>query len=148
MIGRHLLDVERYVYKSDLTGTVETTLLTTRGCPIGCTFCSCSQMFGKNYTMRSAKRVVDEIEYCIDKYKVNGVRFFDSTFTLNRRHVLEFINELKARQLKISWTCEVRVDTVDMDLLRAMKEAGCYYIDFGAESASDAVLKRIKKRMQ
>lgn len=146
--SRHLLDMEKYDIKLDTDLDLPaTTILTSRGCPYSCSFCSASAMFGKTYTMKSAKKVLEEIHYCIERYGIKGIRFFDSTLTLNRAHILSLTKELKTITPRLPWFCEIRVDTVDRELLRAMREAGCYGVDCGVESVSEHVLERIGKKI-
>jgi len=143
--SRHLLEMEAYNLKLDFLNLPATSIMTARGCPFNCSFCSASVMFGTNYTMRSAKNVVDEIQYCIENFKIKGIKFFDSTLTINKAHVLSLLEELKKRNIDLPWECEIRVDTVDRSLLEAMKRGGCYYVGLGVESASEPVLKTIDK---
>jgi magnesium-protoporphyrin IX monomethyl ester (oxidative) cyclase len=145
--SRHLLEMEKYDIKMSFSDLPATTIMTARGCPYNCSFCSASTMFGKTYTRRSAKKIVEEIRYYIKRYKIKGVRFFDSTLTLNSEHIVSLVNELKAENLNFSWSCEIRVNTVDRPLLEAMREAGCYYVDFGVESLSENVLQKIGKQI-
>lgn len=87
-------------YLNDETGA---SLITARGCPIGCTFCSASAMFGPSYRTRSPRGAVDEIESLFNDYDVKGIKIFDSTFTLNRRHVEGFCSEIRRRRLHFPW---------------------------------------------
>jgi len=145
--SRHLLEMEKYDVRLDFLNVPSATVITSRGCPYNCNFCSASAMFGRKCTMRSAKNVVDEIRYCVDEFKAEGIKFFDSTLTFNRKHILSIAEELKARGLRLPWECEIRVDTVDKPLLERMKSAGCYYVDIGIESASEKVLKAMNKKI-
>lgn len=145
---RTLVPIDRYEMKMDYLGVPGASIMTARGCPIGCTFCSASAMFGRCYRKRSIPAVVEEIEELMANHEVRGIKIFDSTFTLNRRHVERFCRELERRKLKIPWECEVRADTVDKVLLAEMQAAGCYYVDLGAESGSQRVLDTcIRKRI-
>ena len=147
MPARHLVDMRRYTLKLDLIGQKAASLVTSRGCPINCSFCSASVMFGRMLTTRSARNIVDEIAYVLDNYGVKGIKFFDSTFTLSRKHVESICDEIIRRGISFPWECEIRVDTVDLPLLQKMKSAGCYMVDFGVESASPQVLHRMHKRI-
>ena len=91
--------------------------------------------------------MVDEIQYCIDTFKIKGVKFFDSTFTVRQEHILSIIQELKKRNMNIPWECEIRADTVERSLLAQMREAGCYYVHFGAggEAANERLSQQIDK---
>ena len=122
-------------------------LLTSRGCPINCTFCSTTKMWGKHVRWRSPIRVVDEIEHLLTHYGLQAVFFNDDTFTLNRRHLLGICDEIERRGLKFSWICQARVDTVNRDILQTMKRAGCIYIFFGVETGSQKMMESIHKKI-
>jgi len=139
--ARELVPMARYGMEMEyLRGVAGASLMTARGCPIGCTFCSASAMFGSSYRARSPRAVVDEVEDLVANYGARGVKIFDSTFTLRRRHVEGFCAELKRRGIDVPWECEIRVGDVDKELLGKMREAGCYYVDVGVESGSQRVL--------
>ncbi|MEF9427426.1 MAG: radical SAM protein [Candidatus Mariimomonas ferrooxydans] len=76
---------------------------------------------------------------------MEGIKFFDSTLTLNRSHIESLCEEITKRRLNFPRECEIRVNTVDKDLLQIMRDTGCYYVDFGVESASHRVLKDMHK---
>ncbi|MCS7121494.1 MAG: B12-binding domain-containing radical SAM protein [Archaeoglobaceae archaeon] len=122
-------------------------MITSRGCPFSCNYCSSSLFMGKKFRARSAKNVVDEIEWLVNDFKARSIAFSDDTFTLNKKRVEEICKEIKNRGLEISWSCSSRVDTVDEDTIKIMKEAGCKAIYFGVESASERILKYYKKRI-
>ena len=145
--ARHLLKMDHYRTPMEIIGIPGESVITSRGCPIGCAFCSASQLWGKWYTMRSPQNVLDEIELLIDRYKIRGIKFFDSTLTLNRKHINGLCDAILDRRLDVVWECEVRADTADKELFAKMKKAGCYLIDIGLESGNQAVLKRINKKI-
>jgi len=137
--------IRRYNLQLDFLNIPAASVMSSRGCPVNCSFCSASAMFGTQLTLRSAANVVDEIEFLLKEYRYEGVKFFDSTLTLNRNHIEAICAEIKNRNLRFPWECEIRVNGMSRDLLRTMKDAGCYYVDFGVESASPAVLKSMHK---
>jgi anaerobic magnesium-protoporphyrin IX monomethyl ester cyclase len=143
--ARHLVDMSGYDLKLDLIGKRAASIITSRGCPVNCSFCSASVMFGKSVTRRSAKNVVDEIEQLLQHPRVEGLKIFDSTFTMVPGHAESICDEILHRGLLFPWECEIRVNTVSWPLLQKMKAAGCYLVDFGVESASERVLKRMHK---
>jgi len=147
--ARALVPMPRYEMKMDYLDDVPgASIMTARGCPIGCTFCSASAMFGSRYRARSPAAVADEVEDLITNYGARGIKIFDSTFTLSRRHVEGFCDELERRGIDVPWECEIRVDNVDKELLARMQEAGCYYVDVGVESGSQRVLDDcVRKRI-
>jgi anaerobic magnesium-protoporphyrin IX monomethyl ester cyclase len=117
-------------------------VMTARGCPYQCTFCD-RKIFGSTYRERSVDNVMKEIDELMEKYGVKDIKFFDDTFTLNRKRLLRMCTELKKRKLK--WCCLTRVNVVDYDLLRTMKKSGCYQVLFGIESGDNRMLKLLKK---
>jgi radical SAM superfamily enzyme YgiQ (UPF0313 family) len=142
----HLFKMDRYMLKLDALNLPAHVIVTSRGCPFKCSFCSARLLWNGHYSMRSAVNVTDELVHLVNKYSIEGYKIFDSTFTVNRNHVFSFCHEIKKKGLDhLPWECEVRADTVDKELLRTMKEAGCYYIDVGLESASPRVLRTISK---
>ncbi|MET1123975.1 MAG: radical SAM protein [Archaeoglobaceae archaeon] len=122
-------------------------LITSRGCPFSCRYCSSSLFMGKRFRARSAKNVVDEIEWLVSEFKAKHIAFSDDTFTLNKRRVVEICREIKDRGIDVTWSCSSRVDTISDELLRVMKEAGCEAIYFGVEAASERILDYYKKRI-
>jgi anaerobic magnesium-protoporphyrin IX monomethyl ester cyclase len=115
-----------------------TTIMTSRGCPYTCDFCS-RPVFGKEFRNRTATNIVDEIEEVIS-LGYERVWFADDCFTLKRQRLIEVCDEIVNRKLKIGWECLSRVDTLDSELVRRMKQAGCLRIFFGIESGDDSIL--------
>ena len=137
---RTLFPLSRY-----LAMRVPASVLTSRGCPTGCSFCVGYRMTGRRGRFRDPLRVVDEMEaarllgfeeICID----------DDLFTRNRRHVFRICDEISRRGLKGKMYLFARVDTVDPVLLRKLKDAGCAMICFGMESGNQSILDRALKR--
>jgi radical SAM superfamily enzyme YgiQ (UPF0313 family) len=142
----HLFKMDRYKQNLECINLPGHAILTSRGCPYNCSFCSARLLWNCHYSRRSAANVADELEHLVDRYSIEGFKIFDSTFTINRRHVLSICNEINKRGLDhLRWECEIRADTVDKELLKTMKDAGCYYVDVGLESASSRVRKTISK---
>lgn len=116
-----------------------------RGCPFSCTFCSTATFFGRRYRIKSAPRLVAEMDHLNRAY---GFAQFDLThdlFTVNRKKILEFCRELGDRQYK--WSCSARADCVDEELLREMARAGCNGIYFGIETGSPRMQAISQKRL-
>lgn len=122
-------------------------LLSSRGCPFNCTFCSPSirNSTGKNYRFQSPQRTVNEIEFLVKKFKVNAISFEDDLFTLNKKRVIELCKEIINRNIKISWTVATRLDSLDFETANWMKKAGCFGMSVGIESGSDRILTLINK---
>ena len=143
--ARDLLAIDRYKMTLDYLNLPALHIVTARGCPYKCTFCSAARMFNNRYVMRSPEKVVDEVASLVERYHIKGLKIFDSTFTINKNHVYGFCDELARRGLTMPWECEIRVDSVDRALLERMRSAGCYYVDIGIESADQCVLDTMKK---
>jgi anaerobic magnesium-protoporphyrin IX monomethyl ester cyclase len=122
-----------------------TTVMSTRGCPFACEFCS-NVVFGHSYRERSASNVVDEVEQAL-ALGYDRISFGDDVFTLNARRVLEICDEIGRRGLRFDWECLGRVDTFDQATARAMRQAGCFRIFFGIESGNDRILKLMNKQI-
>ena len=88
---------------------------------------------------------IEELENCIEKFKIKEIWFRDDTFTSRKRDVLEFCNLIIEKNLKIRWTIFTRVDTVDEEMIEILKKAGCYKIDFGVECGDQEILNFMKK---
>lgn len=130
------------------SGAKCTAMVSSRGCPFQCTFCVWpNTLYGHRFRARSAQNVVDEMEEVEKKYGIDEVYFDDDTFTIDRKRVMEICQLMKERDLHVSWICQARVDTVDREVLLAMKGAGCHYILFGIESGSPEMLATMKKRI-
>jgi len=119
-------------------------IITSRGCPYRCSYCS-KPIFGSKFRAQSPERVVDEVAYYKDRFGVKELAFYDDVFTLNKKRAYAIAEEIIKRGLKIGWTCETRVNLVDKDLLSHMKQAGCYAIAYGIESASPEILDTLNK---
>jgi len=121
-------------------------IFTGRGCPYKCTFCSWPQTFmGRKYRVRSIENILDELEWIEENLKVKEVFFEDDTFTISKKRVLKFCRGYRERGLEISWSCNARVDTLDLETMKEMKKANCRFLIVGFESADDNILKNIKK---
>jgi radical SAM superfamily enzyme YgiQ (UPF0313 family) len=127
-------------------------IFTSRGCPGMCTFCVNKNLwkaFGytKMIRFKSIKKVVDEIEILMHKYKMDALYVYDDSFIISRQRAIDFCEELKKRKLKLVWGCEARVDRIDEEIVKVMKKAGCVQIDFGVESGSQRCLNTVKKNI-
>jgi len=141
----HLLDMNKYSLDMEFVNKKGISIITSRGCLAKCSFCSASRMFNHQVTTHSAKRVLDEIEFLFKIYGFEGLKIFDSTLTMHRSHINAICDEIMRRNLNFPWECEIRVGTVDQKILEKMKRAGCYYVNFGIESASQKVLNLMRK---
>jgi anaerobic magnesium-protoporphyrin IX monomethyl ester cyclase len=144
--ARHLLpnaDYQRHGQKS--YGFSITTVMSTRGCPFRCEFCS-NVIFGGSYRERSAANVVDEIEQAL-ALGYDRISFADDVFTLNKARVLDMCEEIGRRKLHFAWECLGRVDALDEATAKAMQQAGCTRLFFGIESGNDQILQLMHKQI-
>jgi len=125
-------------------GYTTTSLITSRGCPFNCDFCS-RAVFGNRFRTRSAANIADEMEN-VQKLGYDRIWFADDCFTLNPKRLLHICDEIFGRRLKIDWECLSRVDTIDRETAFKMKQAACVRVFFGIESGNDAVLALMKKQ--
>jgi len=120
-----------------------------RGCPYQCTFCQWPQlMFGHKYRFRSARNIVDEIEYDLrlfPKLKYGEFFFEDDTFTVNKERAYSICQEIGRRGLKINWSVNARPDIYDLDLFKEMKKLGCREFLVGFESGEQKILDNVQK---
>jgi radical SAM superfamily enzyme YgiQ (UPF0313 family) len=124
-------------------------VMTSRGCPSGCTFCASHKTLGRAFRGRSPEVVVDEIEELYRNYAVREFLFVDDNITFDRDRAAAICEEILRRGLDISWRTPngVRIDTLDAPLVELMRQSGCYLLGFGIESGDRAVLKRTNKKL-
>lgn len=124
-------------------------ILTSRGCPYDCTFCSAHKISGRKWRFRSPENIIAEIKMLHGKYGIREVSIWDDNFALSKERALKFCRLLKEADLDLIWWCPngVSLHTVDEELLAAMKASGCYAVAFGVESGSERVLKDMKKKL-
>jgi anaerobic magnesium-protoporphyrin IX monomethyl ester cyclase len=142
--ARELLPNEDYIrYARKKYGYSITTVMSTRGCPYHCEFCS-NVVFGGSYRERSPGNVVDEIEEAL-RLGYERISFADDVFTMKKGRVLSICKEILARGLLFQWECLGRVDCLDGPTALKMKQAGCTRIYFGIESADKEILQLMNK---
>jgi radical SAM superfamily enzyme YgiQ (UPF0313 family) len=121
-------------------------MMTSRGCPFGCTYCSTSAYWGRLWRPRSAKNVIEEIEYILQKMPfVEEIFFYDDTFTVDNQRVIDICDMIIKKGIKLRLKCSGRVDRVSREMLIKMKEAGFVDIAYGIESGSAQMLKSMHK---
>jgi len=143
--ARHLIRPE--IYKRDEQMNFEipaASMLGSRGCPYRCSFC-CIPAIGQNVRLRSAKSIVDEMESIYDICRGN-YSFNDDCMTLNKRHTLEFCQEIIKRKLKARWIASTRVNTLDEETAKSLSRAGCTDLYFGIESGSETIRNSVIKK--
>ena len=144
--ARHLLPpLELYnpspiTYKKFPVGT----MMSSRGCPAQCTFCDRS-VFGNWTRQRDPINVVDEMQELVEVYGAKEIKFYDDTFTINPKRVLQICDEIKKRKLNVTWSCLTRVSNVNKEILEAMHSSGCWHVLYGIENGNQHMLDYIKK---
>ena len=139
---RSLVPIEKY--NSIFAGNrIVTTMFTSRGCPYKCLFCDRPHL-GKRFRARSAKNVVTEMEEC-KKMGIDEILIYDDTFTVEKQRVLDICDEIIKRNLKIIWDIRARVNTIDEEIVKKLKQAGCARIHFGVEAGTEKILKILNK---
>jgi anaerobic magnesium-protoporphyrin IX monomethyl ester cyclase len=151
--ARDLFKLDRY--KISLNDLPMTNMITSRGCPFDCFFCCSTRFGGKKWRYRSAKSIVDEIEMLYKDYGYKAFAFMDDNFTTSKKRIMDFADELEARNLTdIIWWCFSRVDVLveNEDMVKRMAEAGAFKVFLGLESANAETLedygKNISHRQQ
>lgn len=126
------------------------TIMTSRGCPARCTFCSTENMFGKKVRMRWETSVVDEMAYLADRFGIREIHIADDVFTVNRKRVLAICREIEARQLDLTFFFMngLRADQVDQEMLEALRAVGFQNVGFGVETSDDSMREDIQKRLE
>jgi len=140
--ARHLVPIERY--RSLMTHEAFlATIMSSRGCPYRCTFCNQRHMGGK-FRARSVESVIAEMELCA-KMGFREIMFYDDTFTINRKRVLEICDRLIERRLPVKWDIRARVNTLDEEVLDRLAAAGCVRLRIGVESGTPEILSVLNK---
>lgn len=145
----HLIDMERYFNQKDLRYSAPglrhgIPMITSRGCPFNCVFCSIHTLTGKKWRAHSAGYIINHIDVVVNKYGVKHIYFDDDNFTLNMKRLDRILNGLRQRQLKFSWSSiGVRADRLTLPLLQKMKDCGCTCLEIGVESGEQEVLDNI-----
>jgi len=141
---RDQLPVDKY--RDTLLTPPFTFIISSRGCPFRCTFCLWPQvMYGRKLRLRNYEKVVDEVEYCINRYNLKTFKLFDDTFTVVKERVNKICQELIKRKIKTPWICNARADTLNKETMQTMKKSGCYLFKIGVESGSQKLLDEIGK---
>ncbi len=144
-LAYHLLPRQRYrPHPPHGRASPFAAMVTSRGCPYRCSYCS-KPIFGNKFRGQSPERIVDEIAYYKERFGVKEIAFYDDVFTLDKKRAHAIADNIIKRGLKICWTCETRVNLVDEELLRHLKQAGCYAIAYGIESGSPEILDTLDK---
>lgn len=125
-------------------GTVS--LITARGCPYTCTWCSRS-VFGETHRRRSITNVADEVEGIVDRYHPERLWYADDVFAIHRGWTLKYAAELEKRRLRLPFECISRAERIDDDVADALVSLGCFRVWIGSESGSQRILDAMKRKV-
>lgn len=144
---RESVDINLYLNAwKNAHGYSSVSLNTMRGCPYTCKWCSHS-VYGMTYRRRSPQKTADELGYLINKYNPDMFWFVDDVFTISHKWLKGFADEIKSRGIKIKYECISRSDRLNEDVIKILKETGCFRLWIGAESGSQTVLDLMDRRV-
>lgn len=145
--ARHFLPMYNYTNAFCDLPTPDVQMWASRGCPFRCIYCMWPRIMygGPSYRTRDPVKVVDEMEWLIDKYKFRSVYFDDDTFNIGKKRILKLCEEIKKRKIDIPWAIMARADTSDEETLKAMRDAGLFALKYGVESGVQELADNAKK---
>lgn len=138
--ARHKVNLNDYNRSEKWLTFPTDTVVSSRGCPYDCSFCSSRIIWNRRYTMRSADNVISEIKHLQKEYGTKSIYFREDNFTVNKRRLYEL-----CVKMPVEWKCESRVDAIDQETAKLMAEGGCKVIWFGIEHTNNNILKSISK---
>ncbi|MBN2054859.1 radical SAM protein [bacterium] len=138
------LVLQEHTFSKEALGGV----ITSRGCPWRCSFCSSRSFWRNTVRFRSPRAVADEIEALKRDKDIRSVTIWDDAFSLDRDHALSLCQELLDRRLRITWRGATRLDLINPGLLRLMRRSGCTQVEIGIESGSPRILREIRKDIE
>jgi len=144
----HLLPMNKYVNDRDIPNIGEdgkkrnnfATVLSSRGCPYNCIFCSSRSVWGDKWRSRSPEKVIEELKILREKYNVKVIDFADDTFTVNKNRTEKICELIIKEDVDIHWACSSRVELVNNDLINLFKDSKCFMVNFGLESGVQETL--------
>jgi anaerobic magnesium-protoporphyrin IX monomethyl ester cyclase len=122
-----------------------TSVLSSRGCPFGCTFCSSHILWGRHIRIRTPENIIDEIEGLVNDWNIQFLKFADDTFTVNKERTLEFCRLKMERGIKLPYGANAHVNTMDREVMKQLAASGCQELWYGVESGSGRILKEMHK---
>jgi len=138
--ARHLLDNQRYRFPG-VAGPI-TTVKSSRGCPLNCSFCGYTLAQGLRFRFRSPEHVLAELVDLHRVHKLNHVVFRDPIFTTRKDRIHELCAGIQREKLELEWQCETAIKTLDRDVLKSMAQAGCKHLSVGVESGNVEILRK------
>jgi radical SAM superfamily enzyme YgiQ (UPF0313 family) len=142
-IPKHeLLPLQKY--RMPLIKGPFTFIVTSRGCPAGCTYCIKHVSYQYSTRLRSPELIMEEL-WRLKKMGINTIHMYADLFTINRDQVVDLCQRMIAEDIDLRWMCNSRVDFVDEEMLQLMGQAGCWLISWGIESGNEQILKHAHK---
>tara|TARA_B100001971_G_C18210084_1_gene550114 strand:+ start:87 stop:1556 length:1470 start_codon:yes stop_codon:yes gene_type:complete len=138
---------DTYLNAGKLDPNMFGSLISARGCPFLCTYCASHILWSRKVRYHSSKYIIGLIEYLYNAFGTRKFRFNDDTFNLDRNRLFEFCRLLQAENLPIEWEADIRGDLADYDSLKAMRDAGCKQVNIGVETASETIIKQVRKNL-
>lgn len=148
--ARHLLSMEKYIMLNKThyllsKGERVASIMTSRGCNFNCSYCAATRFFGK-WRGISAEKVLQEIDYLIKTYKVDEIQFEDDNMIFDRERAIKIFTELKKYNISFCFPNGIIINNIDKELLKIMKEAGCYSVTYGIEVGNKRIMHKIIKK--
>jgi anaerobic magnesium-protoporphyrin IX monomethyl ester cyclase len=144
---RDAVDIPRYLQAwRSRHGFAPVSLITARGCPYTCTWCSRS-VFGTTHRRRTPVNVADEVESIIARYRPDRLWYADDVFAIHKTWTLQYAAELQRRRIRLPFECISRAERIDEDVADALVELGCWRVWIGSESGSQRILDRMERRV-
>jgi anaerobic magnesium-protoporphyrin IX monomethyl ester cyclase len=142
---REAIDMDRYVSVwREYHGTGSVSLITARGCPYHCRWCS-HQVFGKTHRRRTPASVADELAWLVERYHPDMAWMADDVFTIHHGWLFQYAAELKKRSLKLPFECISRADRLDAQVVQTLAAMGCFRVWIGSESGSQRILDAMER---
>jgi anaerobic magnesium-protoporphyrin IX monomethyl ester cyclase len=143
--AREVIDMDRYVAVwREHHGTGSVSLITARGCPYHCNWCS-HQVFGKTHRRRTPASVADELAWLVERYRPDMAWMADDVFTIHHGWLFQYAAELKTRNLKLPFECISRADRLNPEVVHTLAEIGCFRVWIGSESGSQRILDAMER---
>lgn len=150
--ARHMFNMENYFSKAMPHSTFKempfTQMITSRGCPLKCTFCALGNHWGKRQRLRSAENVLKEIEELVSVYGIREIHFEDDNLTADKKRAVKIFDGIIERGFDIAWNLPsgTAVYTLNDEILEKMKASGCYSVSLAIESGNQVVLEKLMKK--
>jgi len=143
-----IFKAESYFPAVHIRGKRVHNIISSRGCPHKCKFCSATEVYGNRYRYQSIKRTITEMKFLKENLNIDALQIYDDNFTTNIKRTKELCKEMIKENLELQWVCYTRADAIgDEEMLRLMKKAGCYMIIVGIENGNERILDLINKRL-